>query len=289
MKVITSELLRKFFNKLSDIFAKKSEVLTGGRQTTTSSADDGVNVYTFSDGSTISVKNGSKGSTGAANLANNLTTTGSGYALDARQGKALADKISTHTHTSMKDCGDGREITFAYSKEGLPLSESPWIATWHGGELRAISRDLLVPSLVNNLTTTGAGHALDARQGKVLNDSINHIKQWETTLSSVELDPTSIIRIDSPHEYYAPNNCYVFTKDIIEISIVSAGYNLGVHMTLGKVYRSNGKFTADGVNTSLVTFEIDNRGYLAISLTNHYSAHFIMRYNNGITQIASTI
>ena len=146
MRVITSELLRKFFNKLSDIFAKKSEVLTGGRQTTTSSADDGVNVYTFSDGSTISVKNGSKGSTGAANLANNLTTTGSGYALDARQGKALADKISTHTHTSMKDCGDGREITFAYSKEGLPLSESPWIATWHGGELRAISRDLLVPS-----------------------------------------------------------------------------------------------------------------------------------------------
>lgn len=40
-------------------------VLTGGKQSTTSTADGGSNVYTFSDGSTITVKNGSKGSTGA--------------------------------------------------------------------------------------------------------------------------------------------------------------------------------------------------------------------------------
>lgn len=38
----------------------------GGSQTTTSTADGGSNVYTFTDGSTITVKNGSKGSTGAA-------------------------------------------------------------------------------------------------------------------------------------------------------------------------------------------------------------------------------
>lgn len=38
----------------------------GGNQTTTSTADGGSNVYTFKDGSTITVKNGSKGSTGAA-------------------------------------------------------------------------------------------------------------------------------------------------------------------------------------------------------------------------------
>lgn len=38
----------------------------GGKQTTTSTADGGNNVYTFKDGSTITVKNGSKGSTGAA-------------------------------------------------------------------------------------------------------------------------------------------------------------------------------------------------------------------------------
>lgn len=39
-------------------------VLTGGSQTSTSTADGGSNVYTFSDGSTITVKNGSKGSQG---------------------------------------------------------------------------------------------------------------------------------------------------------------------------------------------------------------------------------
>ena len=38
----------------------------GGKQTTTSTADGGNNIYTFTDGSTITVKNGSKGSTGAA-------------------------------------------------------------------------------------------------------------------------------------------------------------------------------------------------------------------------------
>lgn len=39
-------------------------VLTSGKQTTTSTADGGSNVYTFSDNSTITIKNGSKGSTG---------------------------------------------------------------------------------------------------------------------------------------------------------------------------------------------------------------------------------
>lgn len=39
-------------------------VLTGGKQSATSTADGGSNVYTFSDGSTITVKNGSKGSVG---------------------------------------------------------------------------------------------------------------------------------------------------------------------------------------------------------------------------------
>lgn len=39
-------------------------VLTGGEQTTTSTADGGSNVYTFSDGSTITIKNGSKGADG---------------------------------------------------------------------------------------------------------------------------------------------------------------------------------------------------------------------------------
>lgn len=41
-------------------------VLTSGSQTTTSTEDGGSNVYTFSDNSTITVRNGTKGSTGTA-------------------------------------------------------------------------------------------------------------------------------------------------------------------------------------------------------------------------------
>ena len=63
----------------------------------------------------------------AANVYNGLDKTESGYALDARQGKALDDT------------------------------------------------KLNVANVVNNLTTTASGYALDARQGKALNDSIEAI------------------------------------------------------------------------------------------------------------------
>lgn len=60
----------------------------------------------------------------ASKVANNLTTTGTGYALDARQGKVLNDS------------------------------------------------KLSLTSVVNNTVTTQAGYALDARQGKALEDKI---------------------------------------------------------------------------------------------------------------------
>lgn len=47
-------------------------VLTGGSQTSTSDEDGGENVYTFSDGSTITIKNGTKGDTGTGG-SNRLT------------------------------------------------------------------------------------------------------------------------------------------------------------------------------------------------------------------------
>ncbi len=59
-------------------------------------------------------------------VANNLTTTGEGYALDARQGKVLNDSLNS--------------------------------------------------LVVNNLTTTTTGNALDASQGKVLNDAITELR-----------------------------------------------------------------------------------------------------------------
>lgn len=70
-------------------------------------------------------------------VADNLTTTAAGFALDARQGKALKDALD------------------------LKLDKA---------------------GVVNNLTTTAAGLALDARQGKALNDKLNG-KTSQTTVS----------------------------------------------------------------------------------------------------------
>ena len=70
-----------FTGKYSDL-SETPTVLTGGSQTTTSDADGGSNVYTFtkSDGTTttLTVKNGSKGSTGATGPAGPTGATGTG-------------------------------------------------------------------------------------------------------------------------------------------------------------------------------------------------------------------
>lgn len=50
-------------------------VLIGGKQSATSTADGGSNVYTFSDGSTITVKNGSKGDPGTNATTTDVATT----------------------------------------------------------------------------------------------------------------------------------------------------------------------------------------------------------------------
>lgn len=54
---------------------------------------------------------------------------------------------ANHSHTTVKDSGDGRDLTFNYSKSGM-VSAS-WFAAWNGNELQAISP-------ANVLTSIGA-------------------------------------------------------------------------------------------------------------------------------------
>ena len=53
----------------------------------------------------------------ASNVVNNLTTTASGYALDARQGKALSDALSDYS-LSTSSSGDHPKIGFSISAGG---------------------------------------------------------------------------------------------------------------------------------------------------------------------------
>lgn len=66
-----------------------------------------------------------------ANIANLQST------LDSKQPKG--DYASAgHSHNSIKDAGDGRNITFNYSANGA--TDASWYAVWNGSELKSMSK-----------------------------------------------------------------------------------------------------------------------------------------------------
>lgn len=76
---------------------------------------------------------------GAVKSASTTTST-SGYGACPIVSGAPYYKIydaSTHNHSKVLDAGDGRAITFAYSKDGM--STTSWLASWNGAQLEAIS------------------------------------------------------------------------------------------------------------------------------------------------------
>lgn len=98
-------------------------VLTGGKQSTTSTADGGSNVYTFSDGSTITVKNGSKGSSGT-----NGTNGSNGTSAAWFTGTAVTGTSTTATSFSVSGskAGDMYLNTSTYNVYRASASNS-WV------------------------------------------------------------------------------------------------------------------------------------------------------------------
>ncbi len=63
------------------------------------------------------------------------------YYTEAEMDGKLAGKSNTgHTHNTIKDIGDGRTLSFAYSKDGLGYESYSWIAGWNGNELRPVHK-----------------------------------------------------------------------------------------------------------------------------------------------------
>lgn len=100
-------------------------------------------------------------------IKNNLTTTDSGYVLDARQGKALSDGLANKIETSA-------------IKNNLTTTDSGYVLDARAGKSLKDSVDAKVntSAIKNNLTTTSSGYVLDARQGKTLAD------KWFTEIPS---------------------------------------------------------------------------------------------------------
>ena len=131
-------------------------------------------------------------------VANDLTTTDEGYALDARQGKVLGDRVSElETPT----------FTQATTRANIASGESTKTIL---GKIKKYFADLKSHAFnapANNLTTTAEGYALDARQGKTLQDKIgstdistigdgtvtNAISTINSNLENTYIKPESIV------------------------------------------------------------------------------------------------
>ena len=107
-------------------------VLTGGSQTATSSADGGSNIYTFSDGSTITVKNGSRGSKGdtGANGTNGTSVTVSSTSVTYQAGSS-GTTIPTGTwNTNVPSVTKGQ---YLWSKTVVNYSDGKSTITYNVG------------------------------------------------------------------------------------------------------------------------------------------------------------
>lgn len=192
-------------------------VLTGGKQSTTSTADGGANIYTFSDGSTITVKNGSKGSTGAtgANGSNGVTPTikvASGSAIGSVGTPSVTASTSgtttTFTFNYLKgskgdkgDAGVNATTTAVATTSANGLMSKDMVTKLNGIASGATAVTSTTVSnwgfkktdtntwrgIQNNLTSTATDQSLSAYQGKVLKDLVD----TKTTFTYSTTQPTS--------------------------------------------------------------------------------------------------
>lgn len=76
------------------------------------------------------------------------------YYTESEMNTKLAGKSdASHTHNSIKDAGDNRTLTLAYSKKGLGYDSYSWLAGWNGEELRAVSKDQFATKSHKHYTT----------------------------------------------------------------------------------------------------------------------------------------
>ena len=144
----------------------------GGKQTTTSTADGGSNVYTFKDGSTITVKNGSKGSTGAAatwfsgSVVTGTSTTAKTFTVSGS--KAGDMYLNTGTSNVYKAAAANQWVYLCNIKgpQGTPGNNgtTPTIKAAAGGNIGAVG----TPSVTANTsgtTTTFTFNNLKGQKG----------------------------------------------------------------------------------------------------------------------------
>ena len=337
IKSVTPQTLKSFYKKLLTVFAKKTEVLSpGGKQTTSSTSDGGVNVYTFSDGTTLSVKNGTKGSTGATGPQGPKGDTG---ATGATGANGVTPTIKVAAGSSINSVGtpsvtastSGTTTTFTFNNlkgatgaTGATGPQGPKGDTGATGARGATgatgatgpqgpkgdtgatgARGATGPqgpagptNLANNLTTTGSGYALDARQGKVLNDKLNSNTGGRTNKCFSNFKHVYIkipITVTSITGY---TGLGMWFDDIIKIKLWGEGTFQRDIVFYDATQSSSGTYklklydvtlcTRDSVSDSTLTayYNISNKTItLATTWTNN--PRLTIEYNSAITTVTS--
>ena len=100
-------------------------------------------------------------------IANNLTTTVEGYALDARQGYAL----------------DQKKLDISKVANNLVTTQEGWALDARQGKYLADTK-VNFTDIVDNLTSTNDSKVLSAKQGKVLNDAKVNISDVVNNLTT---------------------------------------------------------------------------------------------------------
>lgn len=80
-----------------------------------------------------------------------------------------------HTHSSIKDIGNGTDTTFAYSKAGMNYADYTWLAAWNGNELRAVAKSQFAQASHSHSNIISSGKKTSTASGTAANDPTKEI------------------------------------------------------------------------------------------------------------------
>lgn len=80
-----------------------------------------------------------------------------------------------HTHSSIKDIGNGTDTTFAYSKAGMNYANYTWLAAWNGNELRAVAKSQFAQASHSHSNIISSGKKTSTASGTAANDPTKEI------------------------------------------------------------------------------------------------------------------
>ena len=215
----------------------------------------GANVYWSKEGQwdvMVGVQvTGVKGEAESEYRFGNVNITKANMGLANAEDTADADKRVANAAT-LKDSGDGKDITAAYSKAGLDASN--WLAAWNGYELRAISPGNIAPAFTQaavreNLTTK-----------EKIGIALGKISKWFADLKTVAFTGSYTDLSNQPQSLKNPN-ALTFT------GAVTGSYDGSVAKSVAIPSAGNGTVTIKQAGASKGSFTMNQSGNTTIELT----------------------